>query len=113
MTDKLYTPENFRLVGEWLAGAINAHPDFIAQNDRGLQYYFEEAKEAPELIREALARDGVSVLQGYRHRNGYLDLAWKCSGERIYLRQPWSFRNDPTARQALFAATVEYLEGKK
>lgn len=113
MTDKLYTPVNCKLVVELVAKHFPEFSrNFIGGTDEWLSNYFSNIKSATELIREALAKDGVSVLQGYRHRNGYLDLAWKCGGERIYLRQPWSFRNDPTARHALFAATVEYLEVK-
>lgn len=101
MTDKLYTPENCNLVGEW----IGVGPEFCDQVS------MQRNAAIPELIREALANEGVSVDQWVNPMVGsFISLHKLGSGIIVKLR--WNTDKSPTARHALFAATVEYLEVK-
>ena len=100
MTDKLCTPENCKRVVELVDIAV-ADP---------IQF-FKCAHMAPELIREALAREGLSVYQNYDRP--MLELLEIGGGDTVvFFDKNWN-DTDPTFRHRLFAATVEYLEGRK
>ena len=102
MTDKLCTPENCRLIGEW----IGVGPEFCDQVS------MQRNAAIPELIREALAKEGFDVCQRPFLTNSEIAI-YSASTENLWVVVKWDKKNDPTARHALFAATVEYLEGKK
>lgn len=87
---ELYTPENRGLVDKWLSGH---------------GYTTWTSLEFPQILREALAKEGIKVEQ---RRKIYLVKNARCLAE-----SEWDEKGDPTARHALFAATVEYLKGKK
>lgn len=98
--DELYTPGNCRLVAEWLDIAV---VDQIA--------FFKNSEVSPELIREALAKDGVVVFQVPGESEGdpfELHLVGNGWGKPIIVE---AGSEEPiTFRHALFAAAVEYLK---
>ena len=96
---EIYNEADCRLVKDYIESklelvvVINIHGDMI-----------------PELIRRALARDGVYVVQYYGNKE--LDLVGRWDNEALphtLVTVEWNPKTDPTARHALFAATVEYL----
>ncbi len=93
-----YNAEDCRMVGEWMGVKHPCWRKWYGMNR------MEVDKDIAELLREALARDGVWVGQG----NG-LYLFNDDMGLIIHV--PWVLA-DPTARHALFDAVVEYVRGK-
>lgn len=126
--DELYTEGNCKLIGDWLGFAYYETSEGRARWRFQWEIYcgaelFEflfRGESSSELIREALAREEIYVfITGpTNNHEGFLSFRqltkpdedgdiWRFKG-----RVTFSFKTDPTARHALFAATVEYLKGK-
>lgn len=134
--DELYTPENCRKVGEWLqlevaafdwsaAWPLMVMPHNATEWEEPLDEYLKKNCEVPELIREALAGEGVVYVPFIDDWLGTHDeTAEDIYGPGLYLNWeennlhrraivPWDMENDPTHRDALFAATVDYLKRRE
>lgn len=93
-TTEIYTEENRELIDSWLSE---------------LGYTTWTSREFPEILREALARDGVLVKQDtHKYR---LKLMGPHHTEIISVE--WNVLECPTGRTPLFSATVEHLKRRE
>lgn len=135
--DELYSPENCRLVGECLGFArikdkshgryrgpiwrwvVDTHKgvetSVEVKGDAKFRDWFRDIKAVPELIREALAREGWQVDQfgDAEYSDTRPHIALRHTGLESAIIVEWDTKTDPTARHALFAATVEYLKRRE
>ena len=108
---EIYNEADCRLVGEW-ASSLGLTVCFEGTFDfcKG----WREHKHVPELIREALARDGVYESRQYDRNDEFACYFYLENEDRsVNILVDWSIKLDPTARHALFAATVEYLKRRE
>lgn len=109
-----YTPDNCQLVGEWLQKVLPIKINLFNGRDTWHEDapWWERHVAIPQLLREALAAEGVYVDQWPNPMIGSKLKLYRIESGKI-LEVAWDHETDRTARHALFAAVVEYLKTKE
>ncbi len=122
--DELYSKEHCKMIAAWLMQwlldyksnyrQIEDHPLYPYRDelkDHHMFLHFLWAPYSPELIREALARDGIYVETAlkYHMKSGVVSIV----GAEELIAMTWDTETDPTGCHALFSVTIQYLTGRR